>query len=120
LNFASIQNLDLVLGSRQDLVHEFQITIFSLYAAVSIGLEVDDIIDTLSRLSKNDLDPMLLQTMREHGSRIGKLKLVLQDNAYFIESVDRSLLDQLQTAPEIKKARKNRQRVGADGKMALV
>ena len=87
---------------------------------MSIGLEVDDIIDTLSRLSKNDLDPMLLQTMREHGSRIGKLKLVLQDNAYFIECVDRSLLDQLQTAPEIKKARKNRQRVGADGKMALV
>ena len=104
---------------RPELVHEFQITIFSLYAAVSIGLEIEDIVDTLQRLSKNELDVELMKTMKGIGSRVGKLKLVLQENHYMIESVDRGLLDQLQTSAKIKNARTNRQRLGPGGRPAL-
>jgi DNA excision repair protein ERCC-3 len=33
-------------------VHEYKLTAYSLYAAISIGLETNDILDVLNRLSK--------------------------------------------------------------------
>jgi DNA excision repair protein ERCC-3 len=33
-------------------IHEYRLTPYSLYAAVSVGLETNDIIDVLNRLSK--------------------------------------------------------------------
>ena len=33
-------------------MHEYKLTSFSLYAAVSVGLETQDIIDVLGRYSK--------------------------------------------------------------------
>lgn len=38
--------------SRPSHIHEYKITAYSLYAAVSVGLETDDIISVLDRLSK--------------------------------------------------------------------
>lgn len=40
--------------SRPEFIHEYQLTPHSLYAAVSIGLEMSTIVGVLSRLSKND------------------------------------------------------------------
>lgn len=34
------------------MVHEYRLTAYSLYAAVSIGLETNDILEVLDRLSK--------------------------------------------------------------------
>jgi len=33
-------------------IHEYKLTPYSLYAAVSVGLEAEDIIEMLNRLSK--------------------------------------------------------------------
>lgn len=38
--------------SRPSFIHEYKLTSYSLYAAVSVGLQTQDIIDVLSRLSK--------------------------------------------------------------------
>jgi len=38
--------------SRPEHVHEYLLTAFSLYAASSVGLQTDDIISVLNRLSK--------------------------------------------------------------------
>ena len=36
-------------------IHEYKLTPYSLYAAVSVGLQTDDIIEYLSRLSKTSI-----------------------------------------------------------------
>jgi len=38
--------------SRPSFIHEYKLTSYSLYAAVSVGLQTEDIIDVLNRLSK--------------------------------------------------------------------
>uniref|UniRef100_A0A0G4FHX5 DNA 3'-5' helicase n=1 Tax=Chromera velia CCMP2878 TaxID=1169474 RepID=A0A0G4FHX5_9ALVE len=81
--------------SRPELIHEYQITVFSLYAAVSVGISVEDIISNLAKFSKNDVPEQLCENLRRHGACFGKLKLVLKDNRYFIESPEESVLRSL-------------------------
>jgi DNA excision repair protein ERCC-3 len=40
---------------RPEYIHEYQLTAYSLYAAVSIGLQTNDIIEYLDRLCKTTL-----------------------------------------------------------------
>ncbi len=40
---------------RPEHIHEYQLTAYSLYAAVSVGLQTTDIIEYLERLSKTTL-----------------------------------------------------------------
>ncbi len=91
-------------------MHEYILTPYSLYAAVSVGLETEDIISVLDRLSKV---PASRTTLRQYNCIIvflnnalvqvklpesikdfirsctrsyGKVKLLLQRNRYFVES----------------------------------
>lgn len=41
-----------VAFSRPAFIHEYLLTEYSLYAAMSVGLETEDIIEVLNRLSK--------------------------------------------------------------------
>ncbi|PAA59557.1 hypothetical protein BOX15_Mlig017104g1, partial [Macrostomum lignano] len=72
--------------SRPELIHEYRLTSYSLYAAVSVGLETDNIIEYLRRLCKTSLDPGIEQFIRICTQSYAKLKLVLKDGRYFIES----------------------------------
>lgn len=87
--------------SRPEIVHEYQITLLSLHAAVSTGIPVEQIITVLDKLSKNDLDEDFLRFIRETGRSIGKLKMVLRNNHHFLESSDRALLYRLCSDPDI-------------------
>ena len=40
--------------SRPQYIHEYQLTRFSLYAAVSVGLTQEDIVSTLRKFAKNE------------------------------------------------------------------
>lgn len=71
---------------RPSLIHEYKITSYSLYAAVSVGLETDDIIEVLNRLSKVPVPDSIVKYIRECTVSYGKIKLVLKHNKYFIES----------------------------------
>jgi DNA excision repair protein ERCC-3 len=85
---------------RPNLIHEYQLTPYSLHAAVSTGLETATIINVLDRLAKNHLPKDLCEFIRSNTAAYGKVKLVLQRNRYFVESafpdvVERLLKDDL-------------------------
>lgn len=81
--------------SRPTFVHEYKLTPYSLYAAVSVGLEPDDIIEVLNRLSKVPVPKSVLDFIREYTMSFGKIKLVLKQNRYFVESSHPEILQML-------------------------
>ncbi|KAK6590140.1 hypothetical protein RS030_172584 [Cryptosporidium xiaoi] len=91
--------------SRPELIHEYQLTIFSLYAAVSLGITVEGIIETLEKFSKNEIPGALINTIREHCKLFGKLKIVLFEGKYFIEATNRQELLYLLSDDNIKSSR---------------
>ncbi|GJE94875.1 DNA helicase [Phanerochaete sordida] len=72
--------------SRPAFVHEYKLTSYSLYAAVSVGLQTEDIIEVLNRLSKVPVPESITTFIRERTLSYGKVKLVLKHNKYFVES----------------------------------
>ncbi|KAL0218784.1 hypothetical protein P9112_004437 [Eukaryota sp. TZLM1-RC] len=72
--------------SRPEFIHEYCITDYSLYAAVSVGFDCDDIIGTLDRLCKTEVPLPVLKKIESATERCGKIRLVLFHNKYFIES----------------------------------
>ncbi|EZG45054.1 DNA repair helicase rad25 [Gregarina niphandrodes] len=91
--------------SRPEVIHEFQLTVFSLYAALSMGLTCDELLARLERYSKNVVSPILIAEVRRHGASFGRVKLVLRDRKYFIESSYRDELELLAANPVIAAAR---------------
>lgn len=81
--------------SRPKYIHEYQITAYSLYAAVSVGLSTDDILSTLNHFSKNHLPRSVKNFIVECTLSYGKVKLVIQFNKYYIEAVNKGVLDNL-------------------------
>jgi DNA excision repair protein ERCC-3 len=81
--------------SRPKYMHEYQITSYSLYAAVSVGLSTDDILSTLSIFSKNVMPRSVKNFIVECTLSYGKIKLVIQYNKYFIEASNKDILDRL-------------------------
>ncbi|KAJ4312674.1 DNA repair helicase RAD25 [Fusarium piperis] len=78
--------------SRPAFLHEYALTAHSLYAAVSVGLDPEDIINTLDRFLKTELPPSIKQFIESCTKSYGKVKLVLKNNKYFVESVDTEVL----------------------------
>ncbi|KFG54470.1 TFIIH basal transcription factor complex helicase XPB subunit [Toxoplasma gondii FOU] len=87
---------------RGDFVHEFQITIFSLYAGISIGLSCEDMLLNLEKFSKNAIPEDLVVQIQKVASAFGKVKLVLNENKYYIESAEKKELDYLLSNPLIR------------------
>lgn len=71
---------------RPENIHEFQLTAYSLYAASSVGLQTEDIIEYLSRLSKTNIPEGIISFIKLCTVSCGKVKLVLKHNRYFVES----------------------------------
>jgi DNA excision repair protein ERCC-3 len=78
--------------SRPKFIHEYRLTAYSLYAAVSIGLETKDILDVLQRLSKTIISDSIVKFITENTSSFGKIKLVLKENKYYVESAFKDIL----------------------------
>ncbi|ORZ02359.1 P-loop containing nucleoside triphosphate hydrolase protein [Syncephalastrum racemosum] len=72
--------------SRPAHIHEYKLTPYSLYAAVSVGLETEDIIEVLNRLSKVPVPDSITHFIRQCTLSYGKVKLVLKHNRYYVES----------------------------------
>ncbi|KAI8999467.1 P-loop containing nucleoside triphosphate hydrolase protein [Gaertneriomyces semiglobifer] len=94
--------------SRPARVHEFKLTAYSLYAAVSVGMETKTILDVLERFSKVKVPERVVNFIEDCTKAYGKVKLVLKDNRYFLESSYPEVLKKLLTHPEIAKARLTR------------
>lgn len=73
--------------SRPEYIQEYKLTSYSLYAAVSVGLQTEDIIEYLKRLSKTTLPAGICEYIQMCTLSYGKVKLVLKHNRYFVESI---------------------------------
>lgn len=61
-------------------IHEYKLTAYSLYAAVSVGLQTGDIIEYLQRLSKCAVPAGIIEFIQLCTLSYGKVKLVLKHN----------------------------------------
>ncbi|KAJ2659645.1 DNA repair helicase RAD25 [Coemansia sp. RSA 1200] len=91
--------------SRPTYIHEYKLTPFSLYAAVSVGLDTKDIIKVLDRLSKVPIPVSLVDKIGQWTRSYGKVKLVLKHNQYYVESNHPDILQHLLRDPVIMQAR---------------
>ncbi|UZJ52759.1 hypothetical protein CBS101457_002079 [Exobasidium rhododendri] len=91
--------------SRPAFIHEYRLTPYSLYAAVSVGLNPSDIIEVLNRLSKSPIPQSVHDFIINSTVSFGKIKLVLKQNKYFVESGHPDILRTLLQDDVIGKAR---------------
>uniref|UniRef100_A0A8C3M227 General transcription and DNA repair factor IIH helicase/translocase subunit XPB n=1 Tax=Chrysolophus pictus TaxID=9089 RepID=A0A8C3M227_CHRPC len=76
-------------------IHEYKLTAYSLYAAVSVGLQTSDITEYLQKLSKTGVPEGIIQFIKLCTVSYGKVKLVLKRNRYFVESTHPDVIQQL-------------------------
>ncbi|KAJ3206044.1 hypothetical protein HDU67_008419 [Dinochytrium kinnereticum] len=92
--------------SRPHHIHEYRLTEYSLYAAVSVGLETTSILDVLERLSKSPLPPAVLTFVTKYTSTYGKVKLVQKESSrFFVESAEQDVLKTLLRDEVVREAR---------------
>ena len=94
--------------SRPEHLHEYKLTSYSLYAAVSVGLQTKDIIEYLKRLCKTSLPDGIVQYIQMCTLSYGKVKLVLKHNRYFVESPFADVIQKLLKDPVIQNCRLRR------------
>lgn len=93
--------------SRPEHVHEYKLTAYSLYAAVSVGLETKDIIEYLRRLGKTSLPESVVNFIASCTLSYGKVKLVLRHNKYYVESLFPEVIQQLLSDSVVASCRKS-------------
>ncbi|XP_052809382.1 general transcription and DNA repair factor IIH helicase subunit XPB-like [Mya arenaria] len=86
-------------------IHEYKLTAYSLYAAVSVGLETRDIIEYLRRLCKTTLPSGIEEFIKLCTLSYGKVKLVLKHNKYFVESQHPEVIQKMLKDPVIQECR---------------
>ncbi|NP_001125797.1 general transcription and DNA repair factor IIH helicase subunit XPB [Pongo abelii] len=86
-------------------VHEYKLTAYSLYAAVSVGLQTSDITEYLRKLSKTGVPDGIMQFIKLCTVSYGKVKLVLKHNRYFVESSHPDVIQHLLQDPVIRECR---------------
>ncbi|CAH0547968.1 unnamed protein product [Brassicogethes aeneus] len=93
---------------RPEHIHEYKLTAYSLYAAVSVGLQTNDIVEYLKRLSKTTVPDGIIEFIQLCTLSYGKVKLVLKHNKYFVESPFPDILQKLLKDPVIQECRLRR------------
>uniref|UniRef100_A0AAV1T4K8 DNA 3'-5' helicase n=1 Tax=Peronospora matthiolae TaxID=2874970 RepID=A0AAV1T4K8_9STRA len=91
--------------SRPEFVHEYKLTPYSLYAAVSVAIETESILKVLERLAKNRVPPGIVAFIQECTLSYGKAKLVLHHNEFYVESLYPDVLRKLLEHEHIRAAR---------------
>lgn len=99
---------------RPEHIHEYKLTAYSLYAAVSVGLQTHDIIEYLRRLCKTSIPKGIEEFIKLCTLSYGKVKLVLKHNKYFIESPHPEILQKLLKDPVIQQCRLKRTEEGIE------
>lgn len=93
---------------RPEHIHEYKLTPYSLYAAVSVGLQTNDIIEYLKRLSKTSIPEGIIEFIQLCTLSYGKVKLVLKHNKYFVESPHPEVLQKILKDPVVQSCRLKR------------
>lgn len=91
--------------SRPEQLHEYRLTPYALYAAVSVGLDSESIIRALGKLCKTALPAEVPKFIRDCTKTYGKTKLVLKRGRYLVQTHDESVLRMFLSDPKIADAR---------------
>ncbi|KAJ3292341.1 hypothetical protein HK104_005364 [Borealophlyctis nickersoniae] len=91
--------------SRPSHFHEYRLTEYSLQAGVSVGLDTEGILEVLNRLSKSAVPDAVVDLVRSYTKTYAKVKLVLKQNRYWVESEDEAVLRLLLEDETIRGAR---------------
>ncbi|PVI05490.1 DNA repair helicase rad25 [Periconia macrospinosa] len=91
--------------SRVSRMHEYTLTLHSLFAAVSVGHSSKEIIDRLERYSKVTLGSNVVAFIKKATSSFGKAKIVLKKTLSYIESDDPAILQRLLRDPTVASCR---------------
>ncbi|KAK7861741.1 hypothetical protein R5R35_014373 [Gryllus longicercus] len=105
---------------RPEFIHEYKLTAYSLYAAVSVGLQTHDIVEYLKRLSKTTIPDGIIEFIQLCTLSYGKVKLVLKHNRYFVESPHPEVLQKLLKDPVIQECRLRRTEEGTENADELI
>lgn len=105
---------------RPEHIHEYKLTAYSLYAAVSVGLQTNDIIEYLKRLSKTSIPQGIIEFIQLCTLSYGKVKLVLKHNKYFVESPHPEILQKILKDPVVQSCRLKRTEKDGDGGDAFI
>ncbi|KAE8742412.1 hypothetical protein FOCC_FOCC012099 [Frankliniella occidentalis] len=97
---------------RPEHIHEYKLTAYSLYAAVSVGLQTHDIVEYLKRLSKTTVPEGIIEFIKLCTLSYGKVKLVLKHNRYFVESPFPEVLQKMLKDPVVQQCRLRRSAEG--------
>ena len=92
--------------SRTEFIHEYAITQTSLLGASAYNLSAREVLKYLELYSKNVVPPMVLIRVNHVMKRYGKVKLVIKDAKFFVESAEASVLHELLRNPDVRAARK--------------
>lgn len=88
--------------SRPAKIHEYQITAYSLYAAASVGLSTDHILETLSKFSKNHLPKSVRGFITDCTLSYGKIRLIRAHTKFFIEAISKEILELLMNDTQLR------------------
>lgn len=91
--------------SRPEQIHEYRLTPYALYAAVSIGMTTDSIISNLKRLCKTELPSDVETFIRNCTKTYGQTKLVLKKGRYLVQTSEDHILKTFLSDHEISHAR---------------
>lgn len=88
--------------SRPRFVHEYVVTDVSLHSAVALGLSGAAIVKKLDLLCKTSLPPTLVRFIASSTRHAGKLRLVLFDGRYSLETVHLEILEEVVALPDVR------------------
>jgi DNA repair helicase Rad25 len=91
--------------SRPEMIHEYRLDKNALFAAASMGMTGDMIIQALNRMSKVPVAESVADFVRDWTSGYGKVKLVLRRGRFYIESSYPAVLRLLNKHPTIRASR---------------
>jgi DNA excision repair protein ERCC-3 len=82
-------------------MHEYKLTEYSLYAAMSMGLSATHIVDALESMSKTTLPGEIKDFVFKVGRKMGKIRVLLKDGNYFLEFWEKQMLEKVQGDPQL-------------------
>jgi DNA excision repair protein ERCC-3 len=91
--------------NRPSHMHEYQMTMHSLYAAASMGLTFKRIVRQLQAWSKTMISPELEDWIKEQTGRYGKVKLVLRQDEHYVETAYKDVMRKLLKDDRVRKCR---------------
>ena len=96
--YKEIEELLVAIGEpkvRTKNFQEYEINIFSLYSAASMGIETDEILIILENISKNYLQNELKQFIIDNTKTYGIARIILENNRYFIKCKSNEILNKI-------------------------